>query len=106
MAGAGVLNAWWTLQNDGISVAVKVQPKSHRPGLHGVKSGADGPRLHIAVSEAAERGRANRAACALLAGALGVAPSVVSVRSGAASRLKQLHVSGEAAALCARLHAL
>lgn len=85
---------------------MKVQPKSRWPGLHGVKPGADGPRLHIAVSEAAEHGRANSAACALLARALGVAPSVVSVRIGAASRLKQLHVRGDPAVLCARLHAL
>lgn len=68
-----------------------------------MKPAADGPRLHIGVSEAAEHGGANRAACAFLARALGVAPSVVSVRSGAASRLKQLHVSGEPARLCARL---
>jgi len=89
-----------------VVVAARVQPKSRRPGLHGVEPGADGPRLQIAVSEAAEHGNANRAACALLARALGVAPSVVSVRSGAASRLKQLHIAGEPAVLSARLQAL
>jgi len=89
-----------------VIVAVRVQPKSRRPGLHGVKPGADGPRLQISVSETAEHGSANRAACALLARALGVAPSVVSVRSGAASRLKQLHIAGEPAVLSARLQAL
>jgi uncharacterized protein YggU (UPF0235/DUF167 family) len=89
-----------------VVVAARVQPKSRRPGLHGVKPGADGPRLQIAVSEAAEHGGANRAACLLLARALGVAPSVVSVRSGAASRLKQLQVTGEPAVLSARLQAL
>jgi uncharacterized protein len=62
--------------------------------------------LYIAVSEAAEHGGANRAACALLAQALGVASSVVGVRAGAASRLKQMHVSGEPGLLCARLSAL
>jgi len=85
---------------------VKVHPKSRRPGLRGVQPSADGPRLHIAVTEAAEHGSANRAGCVLLARALGVAPSVVSVRSGAASRLKQLHVAGEPAVLSARLQAL
>jgi len=85
---------------------VTVHPKSRRPGLHGLKPDADGSRLHIAVSEAAERGSANRAACVLLARALGVAPTLVSVRSGAASRLKQLHVAGEPAVLSARLQAL
>jgi uncharacterized protein len=85
---------------------VVVHPKSHRPGLQGVKPGVDGPHLHIAVSEAAEHGGANRAVCALLARALGVAPSFVSVRSGAASRVKRLHVSGEPSSLCDRLSAL
>jgi len=89
-----------------VVVAARVQPKSRRPGLHGVKLGADGPRLHIAVREAAEHGNANSAACVLLARALGVAPSVVSVRSGVASRLKQLHVAGEPAVLSTRLKAL
>jgi hypothetical protein len=89
-----------------VVVAARVQPKSRRPGLHGVKPAADGARLHIAVSEAAEHGSANRAACAMLARALGVASSVVAVRSGAASRLKQIHVGGEPGLLCARLSAL
>jgi uncharacterized protein len=96
----------WRVVADGVVVAAQVHPKSRRPGLHGVRPGADGNRLHIAVSEAAEHGGASRAACAVLARALGVTPSVVSVRSGAASRLKQLHVSGEPAVLCARLDAL
>ena len=96
----------WRVVAGGVVVAARVHPKSRRPGLHGVKPGADGPRLHIAVTEAAEHGGATRAACALLARALGVAPSLVSVRSGAASRLKQLHVSGEPASLCARLSRL
>jgi uncharacterized protein len=89
-----------------VVVAARVHPKSRRPRLHGVKLGADGPRLHIAVGEAAEHGDANRAACALLAEALGVASSVVSVQSGAASRLKQLHISGDPGVLSARLSAL
>jgi len=96
----------WRVVAGGVVVAARVQPKSRRPGLHGVDLGADGARLHIAVSEPAERGSANRAACVLLARALGVAPSVVSVRSGTASRLKQLHVAGEPAVLAARLQAL
>ena len=96
----------WRVVAGGVVVAVRVQPKSRRPGLRGVQPGAEGARLNIAVSEAAERGSANRAACMLLARALGVAPTLVSVRSGAASRLKQLHIAGEPAVLSARLQAL
>lgn len=96
----------WRVIAGGVVVAVRVHPKSRRPGLHGVKPAADGPRLHVAVSEAAENGAANRAVCAVLARALGVPPSAVSVRTGTASRLKQLHVSGDPAVVCAGLSPL
>jgi uncharacterized protein len=91
---------------DSVTVAVKVQPKSHRPGLHRVQPGAETSRLRIAVTEAADRGAANRAACSVLARALGVPPSAVQVVAGAASREKLLRVAGDPAALAVRLAAL
>jgi uncharacterized protein YggU (UPF0235/DUF167 family) len=91
---------------DGVAVAVKVQPKSRRPGLHGASPGADGERLRIGVTEAAEGGRANRAACVALAAALGVAPSAVHLATGATSRSKTLHVTGDPTLLAAKLAAL
>ena len=87
-------------------VRVKVQPRARRPGLLGVAPGPDGPRLRLAVTEAPEDGRANRAACAALARALGVAPSAVRVAQGAAAREKTLAVAGDPAALAARLESL
>jgi hypothetical protein len=106
MAGAGAVAAFWRPVSGGVSVAVKVQPKARRPGVSGPVAAADGPRLRIAVSEPAEDGRANRAACATLAAALGVAASAVSVTAGASSRQKLLHVSGDAGQLAPRLEAL
>jgi uncharacterized protein YggU (UPF0235/DUF167 family) len=91
---------------DGVAVAVKVQPKSRRPGLHGASPGAEGERLRIGVTEAAEGGRANRAACAALAAALGVAQSAVRLHAGAASRQKTFHITGDPAELGAKLAAL
>lgn len=85
---------------------IKVQPKSRRPGLLGRAPSADGERLRVAVSEPAEDGRANRAACAALAAALGVPASAVSIAAGAASREKRLHVRGDPVALAALLTAL
>ncbi|MBX6746110.1 MAG: DUF167 domain-containing protein, partial [Acetobacteraceae bacterium] len=70
---------WWRAGPDGVSVRVKVQPRARRPGLQGVVPSADGPRLKVAVTEAPEDGRANRAVCATLAKALGIAPSAVQV---------------------------
>ncbi len=90
----------------GAALRVKVQPRARREGLLGVAAGADGPRLRLAVTAAPEDGRANAAACALLARALGVAPSAVRVASGAAPREKTLAVAGDPATLAARLEAL
>lgn len=77
-------------------MAVKVQPKSRRPGIGGIAPSASGPRLRLGVTEAAEDGRANRAACATLARALHVANSAVSLEAGGSSREKLLRVAGEA----------
>ena len=65
-----------------------------------------GPCLRIGVSEAAEDGRANRAACALLADALDLPARAVAVTLGQTSREKTLHVAGDAAALAERLATL
>jgi uncharacterized protein len=137
---------FWRAVDGAISVAVKVQPRSRRPELHGPSAqdagpqgvglhnaqpqktkahdtklrnrklhhrrpqgglpDADNERLTIAVREPPEDGRANRAACAALAAAVGVPPSYVEVASGATSRRKTLLVSGDATAIAVRLAAL
>lgn len=97
---------FWRPLSDGVSVAVKVQPRSRRPGVQGTAPSAHGERLHIGVTEPAEGGRANRAVCAALAKSLGQAPSTVSVIIGATSREKTLRVAGDPAELCAKLAAL
>jgi uncharacterized protein YggU (UPF0235/DUF167 family) len=98
--------AFWRSAEGGVRVAVKVQPKSRRPGVGGRAPDVDGERLRIGVAEAAEDGRANRAACAALANALGVRQGDVSVALGATSRDKTLFVAGDAGVLAARLEAL
>jgi hypothetical protein len=99
--------AFWRAVASGVEVFVKVQPKSRRPGLHGPRATAgEGFRLAIGVAEAAEAGRANRAACAALARALDIAPSAVSVAAGASAREKTLLVTGEPAMIAARLAGL
>ena len=100
------MSRFWRELPGGVAVAVKVQPKSRRPGLQGTAPSAGGERLRIGVSEPAEDGRANRAACTVLAAALEVAPSAVSVSIGATSREKTLRVTGDAAVLRTRLDAL
>jgi len=94
--------AFWRASADRVSVAVKVQPKSRRPGLQGVA----GDRLRIGVTEAAENGRANQAACATLAAAMDIPASTVSVLIGASSREKTLVISQPSPHLLERLAAL
>jgi uncharacterized protein len=100
------LTVFWRTVPDGVSVTVKVQPKSRRPGIQGRAISAHGPCLRIGVSEAAEDGRANRAACALLARALHVPVSTVAVTLGQANRDKTLHVAGDSSVLTTVLETL
>lgn len=106
MASADSLTPAWRAIAGGIAVAVKVQPKARRAGVQGTVPSADGPRLRIGVNEAAEDGKANRAACAVLARALGVPPTAVTIAIGASNREKVIHVSGDPEVLAARLVAL
>ena len=100
------MTAFWRQATDGVTLAVKVQPKSRRPGLQGRAPDVDGVRLRIGVAEAAEDGRANRAVCRMVAGLLGVAESAVSVRQGAGSRRKTLRAEGDPESLVRVLAAL
>ncbi len=85
---------------------MKVQPKSRRPGIQGRSVSVFGPCLRIGVTEAAEDGRANRAACSALAGALHIPASAVEVTLGQTNRDKTLRVRGDAAILAERLERL
>jgi hypothetical protein len=96
-------DGWWRSGPEGITLRVKVQPQARRPGIGGLAPGVDGPRLRLAVTEPAEDGRANRAACTLLATALGLPAAAVSLLQGAAAREKLVQVSGDAEALAARM---
>ena len=69
---------------------VRVHPGARREGL---KRRADGA-LQIEVTAAPEGGRANEAVCALLARALGIGRTKVTVVRGHAARRKQVEVEG------------
>jgi uncharacterized protein YggU (UPF0235/DUF167 family) len=100
------LTSFWRALPDGVSVTVKVQPKSRRPGIQGRSVAAHGPCLRIGVNEAPEDGKANRAVCAVLASVLHVPGSAVTVTLGHTSRDKTLHVAGDASLLTAKLETL
>ena len=74
-----------------VRLQVRVHPGAQRPGLVGRL--ADGS-LKLAVAEAPEGGRANRAVEVLVAGVLALRRTQVTVVGGAAARLKQLEIEG------------
>jgi len=78
----------------GVVVAVLAQAGANRTGVLGVRRG----RLRIAVSQAPEKGKANKAIAQQLATALGVAPSRVELTAGASQPEKLILVRGQDAA--------
>ena len=74
-------------------IAVRVTPRSAKPGIGGWRAGADGrEELEVRVSEAPTDGSANSAVIKLLAKALEVPRSDVDIVSGQTSRHKRIAV--------------
>lgn len=97
----------WREAPDGLLLAVKVTPKGGRDALDGIERVADGQCvLKFRVRAAASDGEANAALRSLVARTLHVAPTQVSLVSGARSRLKRLKVQGDVGALAGRLQEL
>ncbi|WP_451923586.1 DUF167 domain-containing protein [Xinfangfangia pollutisoli] len=71
------------LAQPGAEIAVRVTPNARRAGIE-----PGGPVLRIAVTEIAEDGRATAAAQALLARAMGVAKTRLSLLRGTKARDK------------------
>lgn len=91
----------------GLIVAVRVTPRGGRDAIDGLRINAAGREtLALRVRVAASDGAANAAACALLAKALGVTKSAVTLRSGATSREKRMMICGEPERLAALLKGL
>jgi uncharacterized protein YggU (UPF0235/DUF167 family) len=88
---------------DGIIVTIKLTPKARSSGIDGVAEdlGPEGPRivLRLRVTEPPESGKANAAMIALLAKSWRLPKSAFTVLAGATSRLKRVHIGGDAQAL-------
>ena len=83
-----------------------MQPKARREGVAGLTPAPDGMALKLSVGAPPEDGKANAAVIALLAAALGVAKSAISVVSGATDRRKLVEIRGDEKDLRAALDAL
>jgi uncharacterized protein (TIGR00251 family) len=75
---------------DGVLLPVHAQPGARRERIVGEHGG----RLKVAVSQPAEKGRANAAIIEFLASELGIRSSQLTIRSGEASPRKLLQISG------------
>lgn len=76
-----------------VLLPVKAQPGARRNAI----TGEHGGRLKVAVTQVAEKGKANGAICELVAESLGIAGGRVTVASGLTASLKVLRIEGVAA---------
>lgn len=104
---AALSTAFFRKERDGITLFVRLTPKSARDGIDGVEETGDG-RAHLKarVRAVPEDGKANAALEKLLAKSLGIAARDVSIGAGATSRLKQVKISGDPEALALQLETL
>lgn len=73
---------------DGVVLPVKAQPGSRHNGIRGLHGGA----LKVAVTQVAEKGKANRAILAVLAGQLGLKIHQLEILSGNTGSAKRILV--------------
>ena len=74
-------------------IAVRVTPRSSKPGIGAWRPGVGGrEELEVRVAEAPSDGAANQAVERLLAGALDVSQSEVTIVSGRSSRHKRVEL--------------
>ncbi|MGV8853552.1 MAG: DUF167 family protein [Devosia sp.] len=97
----------YRLSPQGLSLFVRVTPNAGRDAIEGVEQRDDGTAvLRLRVKAVPDKGKATAAVIVLLAKALGVPKSAITVTSGATARLKTLAVVGDGAAMLGHLNAL
>ena len=97
----------YRLSPTGLSLFVRVTPNGSRDAIEGVELRDDGSAvLRLRVRAVPDKGKANAAVIALLAKALGVPKTAITLVSGETARQKTLSVTGDADVLVARLDAL
>ncbi|RWM00742.1 MAG: DUF167 domain-containing protein [Mesorhizobium sp.] len=94
-------------RDDGIDLFVRLTPKAALDRIEGVETAADGrSHLKARVRAVPENGAANAALERMMAKALRVPASAISVVAGGTARLKTLRIRGDAAELAKRVEAL
>ena len=94
----------WRPGGEGLLLDIRVTPRGGRDAIDGPRQLADGRTvLALRVASAAEDGAATSAAMRVVAKALGIPASAVSLLSGRTARVKRLNLAGDAPTLAARL---
>lgn len=79
----------------GLVLAVKIKPNTRPRPPHLVMDAAGLPVLVLAIAAVPEQGKANASVCALIATALGIPKTSVSVQSGKTNPHKQILLRGD-----------
>ncbi len=91
---------FFKLTPDGAQIFVRASPSAAKDEITGLWQGADDERrLAVKVAAPPDKGKANAAIIKLLAKALGVAKSTLSVSAGETARLKTITIIGDPAVL-------
>ena len=99
--------AFWREAKGGVLVALRVTPNAGADAIEGEEARDDGSRvLRVRVKAVPDKGKANAAVIALLAKALRLSKSSISLVSGETSRHKTLRLAGESGEIASRLDAL
>lgn len=97
----------WSRTADGLRLMVRLTPRAGRDALGGLREiEPEQPLLLARVAAPPLEGAANAALIKLVAKALGVPKSAVTIAAGETSRIKALEIAGDAQALEAALEAL
>jgi uncharacterized protein (TIGR00251 family) len=79
---------------------LRVTPRSARPEIGGLHTGADGRvSLQVKVRAQPEKGKANEAAIELLADAFGLPKRAFTITAGETDRLKTVRIAGNPTAI-------
>jgi uncharacterized protein YggU (UPF0235/DUF167 family) len=96
----------WKVLAGALSVSVRATPKGGLDAIDGIAELADGRCvLKVRVRAAPADGEANNSIARVLAKAVGVPPSAVTLLQGATGRLKTFRIDGDPATLAAALEA-
>lgn len=94
-------------RNGVLVLKVRVTPNAGRNAIEGTHVASNGAiSLKLRVKARPEKGRANKAAVALLSKTLGVAKSAIDVTAGHKDRNKTVAIEGEFDELARRIEAL